>query len=393
MAEGWREEGTCGEIMTPGKNGELCGDCGDRLAPVNRSPDPNQPESCPVSGERCLRAVAPGGLRPGESECCPARAGAVTGDVTDIGGKQNSVKDGINIRLEPVNSEDGITADSSPAGEDHRKTSSADTDLPLSESAPQEDAERRTMSGWQAAGDDEQIARRARDEGQVDVVFPGTVTQDGCCRFVCELLKCVLYQRQQLPMTYDQMVFFQKQQHASIQSEEAAVKKPVKTSGGLNWNKCQRTLQDLDDVLGNLEALFSLSRVPRVLFLLGGSVVLPTELYEVNMEALVSGGGERTLRTLACLRQLFRALFVADLLSDVKPVRLTGTTVMALAHRDCGVAWFKPKVNFRMPTKVKRRLISLSSDVSVSGAANPPAREWDDYIWFQAPVTVKGFCI
>lgn len=65
--------------------------------------------------------------------------------------------------------------------------------------------------------DDEEIARRAREEGRVDVVFAGSVTQDGCSRFVGELLKCVLYQRQQLPMTYDQMVFFQKQQLAPTQ--------------------------------------------------------------------------------------------------------------------------------------------------------------------------------
>lgn len=65
--------------------------------------------------------------------------------------------------------------------------------------------------------DDEEIARRARVEGRVDVVFPGSVTQDGCCRFVCELFKCVLYQRRQLPMSYDQMVFFQKQQLTTTQ--------------------------------------------------------------------------------------------------------------------------------------------------------------------------------
>lgn len=70
--------------------------------------------------------------------------------------------------------------------------------------------------------DDESIAKRAREEGRVDVVFPGSVTQDGCCRFVCELLKCVLYQRQQLPMTYDQMVFFQKQQLTTSQVRKRA---------------------------------------------------------------------------------------------------------------------------------------------------------------------------
>lgn len=64
---------------------------------------------------------------------------------------------------------------------------------------------------------DAEMARRAQEEGCVSVVFPGTVTQGGCCRFVGEILKCVLYQRQQLPMTYDQLVYSQKKRQASMQ--------------------------------------------------------------------------------------------------------------------------------------------------------------------------------
>ncbi|XP_052427919.1 MAD2L1-binding protein [Carassius gibelio] len=240
--------------------------------------------------------------------------------------------------------------------------------------------------------DEEEIFRRAREEGRVNVVFPGRVTQDGCCRFVCELLKCVLYQRQQMPMTYDQMVFLQKQQHNATQTEDMINRRSAKTSEGLDWRRCQRTLQDLDEVLAHLEALFSLSQVPRVLFMLGGSTVLPTELYEVNMEAVAMGAGENCLRTSACLRQLFRTLFVADLLSDAKSVRLMTTTVMALGHRDCGVTGFKPKVDFKVPTKVKRQVISIASDLSLAGELQKSKTDLGDYIWFQAPVTVKGFC-
>ncbi|KAF4105958.1 MAD2L1-binding protein isoform X1 [Onychostoma macrolepis] len=240
--------------------------------------------------------------------------------------------------------------------------------------------------------DDEEIFRKAREEARVNVVFPGRVTQDGCCRFVCELLKCVLYQRQQMPMTYDQMVFLQKQQHNATQTEDMVNRRSAKTSEGLDWRRCQRTLQELDEVLAHLEALFSLSQVPRVLFMLGGSSVLPTELYEVNMEAVAVGAGENCLRTSTCLRQLFRTLFVADLLSDAKSVRLMTTTVMALAHRDCGVTGFKPKVDFKVPTKVKRQVISIASDLSITGDLQKSKRDLEDYIWFQAPVTVKGFC-
>ncbi|KAF5901419.1 MAD2L1-binding protein-like, partial [Clarias magur] len=142
----------------------------------------------------------------------------------------------------------------------------------------QQESDERQMSAQQSAceNDDEEIARRAREEGRVDVIFPGSVTQDGCCRFVCELLKFVLYQRQQLPMTYDQMVFFQKQQLSNTQLEEGVVRKSIK-SGDSTWQRCQRTLRDLDDVLGHLEVLFSLSYVPRVLLMLGSSGILPTE--------------------------------------------------------------------------------------------------------------------
>ncbi|XP_030628166.1 MAD2L1-binding protein [Chanos chanos] len=247
------------------------------------------------------------------------------------------------------------------------------------------------ISTRKAVTDDEETVRRAREEGRVDVIFPGYVTQDGCCRFVCEILKCVLYQRQQLPMTYDQLVYFQRQHQASTQTDDAVGWRPTKVTGGLDWRRCQRTLQELDEVLGHLETLFSLSHVPRVLFVLGGSVVLPNELYEVNMEALALEAGEGSLRVSVCLRQLFRTLFVADLLSDARPVRLMTTTVMALGHRDCGVDGFRPKLDFRVPTKVKRQVISLACDSSLAKARQADVN-WEDYIWFQAPVTIKGFC-
>ncbi|XP_023864475.1 MAD2L1-binding protein [Salvelinus sp. IW2-2015] len=266
------------------------------------------------------------------------------------------------------------------------ETSSTDTATTLPPLTPSKQAE----------ADDAATLRRAREEGRVEVVFPGLVTQEGCCRFVSEILKCILYQRQQLPMTYDQLVYSQKRQQAAMQNEEAVGWRPGQsTAEGLDWRRCQRTLQDLEQVLQQLEVLFSLSLVPRVLLLLGGSLLLPKELYEVNMEDVILATGDRSLRVSSCLRQVFRTLFVADLLSDAKPVRLTATTVMVLAHRDCGVGWFRPKLDFKVPTRVKSQVISLSCDpssVSGSGMSEGGGQTaWQDYVWFQAPLTIKGF--
>ena len=158
-----------------------------------------------------------------------------------------------------------------------------------------------------------------------------------------------------------------------------------------NRRKCQRTVEDLEELLQHLELLFSLSLVPRVLLLLGGSPVLPQELYEINMEGLVLAAGDRSLRISSCLRQLFRTIFVSDLLSDARPIRLTATTVLVLAHRDCDVGWFRPKLDFKVPTRVKRQLIALSTDAGVCSSPKKEESGCEDYIWFQAPVTIKGF--
>lgn len=164
-----------------------------------------------------------------------------------------------------------------------------------------------------------------------------------------------------------------------------------KQSANMEWRKCKQTLQELEEVLQQLEVLFSLSRVPRVLLLMGGSVVLPKEMYEINMEALVLAGGDQCLRVSSCLRQLFRTLFVADLLSDTRPVHLMPTTVLVLAHRNCGVGWFRPKLQFKVPTRVKNQIIALSTDPHTYKEPRADESDWQDYVWFQAPMTIKGF--
>lgn len=166
--------------------------------------------------------------------------------------------------------------------------------------------------------------------------------------------------------------------------------RPVKSTD-MDWRKCKQTLQEIEEVLQQLEVLFSLSRVPRVLLLMGGSLVLPKEMYEINMEALVQATGDECLRVSSCLRQLFRTVFVVDLLSDPRPVHLMPTTVLVLAHRDCGVGWFRPKMQFKVPTRVKNRVIALSTDLCSCKELKTNESDWQDYVWFQTPMTIKGF--
>lgn len=162
-------------------------------------------------------------------------------------------------------------------------------------------------------------------------------------------------------------------------------KKPQSTSEASS-RKCQQTLAELESVLSHLQDLFARTLVPRVLILLGGNALSPKEFYELDLSRLVPYSVEQSLNTAACLRRLFRAIFLADAFSELQAPPLMGTIVMAQGHRDCGEEWFRPKLNYRVPTRGHKLTVSLSC-----GRPSVPAMMSEDYIWFQAPVTLKGF--
>ncbi|NWU67167.1 MD2BP protein, partial [Pterocles burchelli] len=222
----------------------------------------------------------------------------------------------------------------------------------------------------------------------VSVVFPGTVSRESCCRFACELLKHVLHQRHQLPLPYEQLAFFCRRPAR----DGDVVKKPRPMD--LASKKCQQMLTALEAVLQHLEVMFSLTLVPRVLILLGGNVMRPKELYELNLEGICEGGAEESLKTASCVRKLFHSLFIADVFSELNTLALTGTVVMVQGHRNCGVDWFWPKLNYKVPTRGRKLTVNLSCDGDINLSASAPqdtTSTWEDYIWFQAPVTLKGF--
>ncbi|XP_006276420.1 MAD2L1-binding protein [Alligator mississippiensis] len=233
----------------------------------------------------------------------------------------------------------------------------------------------------------------AGEPGPVSVVFPGVVTREGCCRFACELLKHVLHQRHQLPLPYEQLAHFCRRPRAAPPPPvEDVIKKLHSTD--LGSKKCQQALVDLEGLFQHLEAMFHLTLVPRILILLGGNAMNPKELYEINLEGICVGNAEESLQTPSCVRKLFHSLFLADVFSELQALPVMGTTVMVQGHRDCGIDWFRPKLNYKVPTRGRKLTVNLScsgdsctSPSTHMGMTSP----WEDYIWFQAPVTVKGF--
>lgn len=118
----------------------------------------------------------------------------------------------------------------------------------------------------------------------------------------------------------------------------------------------------------------------------GGNALSPKEFYELDLSRLAPFSVDQGLNTAACLRHLFRAIFLADAFSELQAPPLMGTIVMVQGHRDCGEDWFRPKLNYRVPSRGHKLTVTLSC-----GRPSVPAMASEDYIWFQAPVTLKGF--
>ncbi|NXY81146.1 MD2BP protein, partial [Alcedo cyanopectus] len=229
----------------------------------------------------------------------------------------------------------------------------------------------------------------------VSVVFPGAVSRDCCCRFVCELLKHVLYQRQQLPLPYEQFAYF---------SRRAAQVRGLWQCGGV-WGRlwaqgqpCRRCCGSLAQQLACLACQFSLHAFlrdpPDPPALLSGNDIYGLEHLVAQLGVPCPGSDEESLKTASCVRKLFHSLFVADVFSELETLPAMGTVVMLQGHRDCGVDWFRPKLNYKAPARGKKLIVNLSSEGDINISASPPqhgASTWENYVWFQTPVTLKGF--
>eukprot|EP00062_Callorhinchus_milii_P013108 gi/632961085/ref/XP_007896557.1/ PREDICTED: MAD2L1-binding protein [Callorhinchus milii] len=248
----------------------------------------------------------------------------------------------------------------------------------------------RESNGLECREAAEPVCPGKRSEAEVSVLFAGPVSRDGCCRLVCEIVKHVLYQRQQMPLPYEQLPFFTRRANEAV---DGGLMPRSRRNEQSDRKKYQRALSDLDEVFQNLEAVFGLTVVPRVHILLGGSVVRPKELYEVNMERVALGHREKSLETLSCIRKLFHTLFVEDVLNELRSLPLMNMLLLVEGHRDSGIQWFRPKLNYRVPERCKKLVISLSCS---PGSCSPTGEQTNhsdssDYIWFQAPIIIKGF--
>ncbi|XP_075918887.1 MAD2L1-binding protein-like [Petromyzon marinus] len=207
-----------------------------------------------------------------------------------------------------------------------------------------------------------------------EVTVRGAVSQRSLGALVWEIFAHALYQRGQLPLPYPQLLHF----HSHLAEVPPRLRQEA------------RMLTALHELSGHLETLFSLSHVPRVLILLGPSPMSPLELYELDFHELALGGSGDSLCHARYSRHVFHSLFVQNVFGEPRALPVTSATLLLWAHRDCGVDWFKPKLNYKPPNRGRRVVVAFSNSLEepLGTALDQPCE--DDCVWFQAPVAIKG---
>jgi hypothetical protein len=260
----------------------------------------------------------------------------------------------------------------------------------------------------------------------VDVEFSGVVQSENRAELLKEFIKYILYQRSQIPMYFDQIKDFLKQQ--SMLSNEH-----VSTA-----------IRDQQNVVENVESLFetieqvfaSGETIKQVAIILGSTIVTPKDCYVISFPTEFYEG--LVLSRQACISALFRSLYDCDFLSPAKPLHTcTNLHVLFLAPRNCHLQRCKlvPKLSFRIPligmrfninivylpdavTLGNSKLDLVGEELDISGIkplddslcstgkaplADLPSADVmstprspgnsanDDFVWFEAPTRVKGY--
>ncbi|XP_074652237.1 MAD2L1-binding protein-like [Tubulanus polymorphus] len=195
-----------------------------------------------------------------------------------------------------------------------------------------------------------------------EIEYDGVLSSQVTCRIVTELLKFIVFERQQIPAPFEQLL--------QSQNEEEFSRKRIhsrKTGVSLNSKRKCHFVENFESVIRNLESAFKCChKIEQILVLLGGTVVNPKEIYVIKLPTPGTYEG-KLLNMKPCIRNFFRKIITSDLFGDLKLLPTTNLYVLIQAPRNAKIEWFLPKLtyNFKHPSRGRVLTLSISSNCIV----------------------------
>ncbi|XP_071962946.1 MAD2L1-binding protein-like [Antedon mediterranea] len=223
------------------------------------------------------------------------------------------------------------------------------------------------------------------------VKFSGHVAPYIRATLVKEVMKYLLYHCHQIQMPFEQIKY-----DLESPKKDPNCKRPL-----MEVKNAKKLVANLEEIFSHIDMLFSVACVQRFAIIFGATIVSPKEVYHMTI-ADNSGSTGDSLRTKTCVRTLMKELITSEALLSVKKTsgKISPPTKMFLlvyAHRNSGIEWFVP-INFTGPKrgeqfwiKLEHGGVNIEDDVPANIADDQDHFDNDDWIWFKAPVDVKGF--
>lgn len=234
-------------------------------------------------------------------------------------------------------------------------------------------------------------------EVEIEVTFNEGVGQTINSRLLRSCIEYLLYQRQQLPMPYHELTRMVEDQEKLCDGLEVGViERPLaRRSFNTEYKKAKKVYEDVECLFDHINKLFLSTIVKSALVLLGSTAVSPKEHYFVdfqNAQEVNTADTSARVCNSAC-RKLIRSLISNQELGSFKDISPTSMLVFIQVSRSSDIEWFRPKPTFKPPhrghsCKISVRTATCSEQMA---ASDPPDHSMDEWLWFQAPVIIRGY--
>ncbi|CAB3387807.1 Hypothetical predicted protein [Cloeon dipterum] len=243
---------------------------------------------------------------------------------------------------------------------------------------------------------------------EISIDFPDVLSNITCSELLIELVKYILFMKEQIPYQYNQLkdgVDRKKRwdsEKLKVSSSSVAVDKPTAILAEKHYRKACRAIEVLENTFDSIRQ--DVGTADKFAVVIGATVASPQELYLVELPQLlqVPQGSPPSRR---CLTRLIRELMASEGIQKLLGKSSHPTNTFLLLHKTGSSenSNFEPKPNYSLPQRTKRVVIKFKQPPNVEKPSNFQIYNDDESekmecesqlsrgIWFQPKSFVTGF--
>ncbi|KAK3588753.1 hypothetical protein CHS0354_024232 [Potamilus streckersoni] len=200
---------------------------------------------------------------------------------------------------------------------------------------------------------------RKEDKCMFNFCFDGGLMTNTRAALIKDLIKYILYERQQIPMPYENVKQELQLMENDIENQDPGSKKK-RLYNKLEMKKAKEVINNIDEICIQLGNAFDICPdIKSVLILIGATTVSPKEIYMISLPPLNPEANNVPYQS--CVKTLFRQLIADDVFACSKEISPTNVTVLLHASRNSGIRWFLPKSTFKVPQRGMQYHLNLTS--------------------------------